>query len=138
MTSSFEGAKEARKEIQKFHACLTHKALVPNQFFRRNSLGYPLQSSTSQLIALFTSKNYDVIPVMVSRIATLLESKHLMPMAERYYEIIFDYICQMTYYVQEFTDVDERAIQISIPEEIMKVGSRKAPLFDNQKWEFVN
>ena len=114
MTSKLEGAKAARKEIKKFHACLNHKDLVPSQFFAMSSIGYPIVSYTSQIVALYESKNYDVIPLFIGRIGKLLEQRDLMPVSDRYIEVIYDYLCHMAYFLDEFTNWDKELSLIHI------------------------
>lgn len=131
-------AKDARKEIKKFHACLNHKDLVPAQFFAMRSLGYPIVSYTSQIIALYESKNFDVIPAFIGRIGRVLEKREVIPVSDHYVEIVCDYLCHMIYYLDQFTEVNKEYWHQIIPEKFLAEAQFKnAPPFDSEEWQFL-
>ncbi|MEH6559960.1 MAG: hypothetical protein V7713_00885 [Marinobacter sp.] len=132
MTSPLAGAKEARSEIKKFHVSLNQENLVPEQCHRRNHRNYPMVSYVSQIAALFFSSNYEVIPVFISRTVTELERNADQPVTESYRKIVYEYLCQMTYFLANYTNVDSEKLKCHIPEEIRNAGSRKAPEMDYQ------
>ncbi len=119
MTSPLAGAKEARNEIKKFHISLNHEHLVPEQCYRRNHSN-------------FLSRNYEVIPIFVSRTVTELERNTDQPVTENYRKIVHDYLCQMAYFLRNYTNVAPEKLEYHIPEEIRKAGLRKAPEIDHQ------
>ncbi len=138
MTSPLAGAKEARNEIKKFHVSLNQENLVPEQCYRRNHRNYPMVSYVSQIVALFLSNNYEVIPTFISRTVTELERNSDQPVTENYRKIVHDYLCQVAYFLTNYTSVDPEKLAYHIPEEIRKVGPRKAPEIDHQTLQFKN
>jgi len=138
MTSALEGAKDARNEIKKFHVCLNQENLVPEQCYRRNHRNYPMVSYASQIVALFLSSNYEVIPIFVSRTAAELDRNQNQPVMENYREVVFDYLCQITYFLVNFTNVDDELIKNIVPRKIYEAGPRKAPEVDHQTLLFKN
>ena len=138
MTSPLAGAKEARSEIKKFHVSLNQENLVPEQCYRRNHKNYPMVSYASQIAALFFSSNYEVIPVFISRTVTELKRNADQPVTENYRKIVYEYLCQMAYFLENYTNVDSEKLEFHIPEEIRKAGSRMAPEIDHQTLQFKN
>lgn len=138
MTSPLEGAKEARHELKKFHVSLNQENLVPEQCYRRNHRNYPMVSYVSQIAALFFSHNYEVIPVFISRTITELDRNVGQPVTENYRKIVKDYLCQMAYFLENFTQVDREKLESYIPEEIRNAGPTKAPEIDHQTLQFKN
>lgn len=138
MTSPSSGAKEARNELKKFHVSLNQENLVPDQCYRRNHRTYPMVSYVSQIAALFFSSNYEVIPVFISRTVTELERNSKQPITENYRRIVLNYLCQMAYFLQKYTQVDEDKLRYYIPEDIRNAGPRKAPEIDHQTLQFKN
>lgn len=138
MTSPLTGAKEARIEIKKFHLSLNQENLVPEQCYRRNHRNYPMVSYVSQIAALFFSSNYEVIPIFISRTVTELERNADQPVTENYRKIVYDYLSQMAYFLENYTDVDSEKLEFHIPIEIRNTGKRKAPEIDHQTLQFKN
>ncbi|MEM9774001.1 MAG: hypothetical protein AAF902_05440 [Chloroflexota bacterium] len=71
---------------------MNHKDLELGQFYTMRSIGYPIVSCTNQIVALYASKNYDVIPAFISLIGYLLERRDLMPVSDQYIEVVYDYL----------------------------------------------
>ena len=138
MTSSLAGAKETRNELKKFHVSLNLENLVPEQCYRRNHISYPMVSYVSQIVALYLSSNYEVIPVFISRTTKELERNANQPVTENYRRIVSDYLSQMAYFLAEYTDVDSEKLEYHIPQEIREAGPRKAPEIDHQTLQFKN
>ncbi len=138
MTSPLAGAKKARNELKKFHASLNHENLVPEQCYRRNHRNYPMVSYVSQIVALFISGNYEVMPVFIDRTATELDRNCEQPVIENYRKIVYDYLCQMAYFLVNYTTVDNDKIKNYIPGVIFNAGSKNAPEIDHQTLQFKN
>ncbi|MGI0119660.1 hypothetical protein [Zooshikella sp. RANM57] len=138
MTSSLAGAKEARSEIKKFHVSLNQANLVPEQCYRRNHHNYPLVSYVSQIAALFFSSNYEVIPVFIKRTVAELDRNGSQPVTENYRKIVYDYLCEMTYFLKNYSPVEHETLKYHIPEDIYNAGPKKAPEIDHQTLQFKN
>ncbi len=136
MTSNLDGAKEARNEIKKFHLCLNHENLVPEQCYRRNHRNYPMVSYVSQIAALFLSGNYEVIPIFIDRVVDELERNADQPVTTNYRAVVFNYLCQITNFLVNFTTVDQEKIKSLIPENILTAGPKKAPELEQESLHF--
>lgn len=60
---SIPGAKAERAKLARLHQVLNASEVVPDQAYRISSGSYPLISYVNHIIALYFSKNYDVIPL---------------------------------------------------------------------------
>lgn len=95
-------------------------------------------SYVSQIAALFFSSNYEVIPVFISRTVTELERNAIQPVIANYRKIVYEYLCQIAYFLENYTSVESEKLEFHIPEEIRKAGSRKAPEINHQTLQFRN
>lgn len=99
---STEGAKESRSVIKQFHSCLNNSEVVPEQAYRRNSGSYPLVCHINNIVGLFLSKNYEVIPIFVARAAEHMTTYPPSAASSAYYELANCYLLQMVYHLRHF------------------------------------
>lgn len=99
---SSEGAKESRSVIKQFHSCLNNSEAVPEQAYRRNSGSYPLVCYINNIVGLFLSKNYEVIPIFVARAAEHMAAHPPNAATTAYYELASCYLAQIVYHLKNF------------------------------------
>lgn len=99
---SAEGAKESRSVIKQFHSCLNNSGVVPEQAYRRNSGSYPLVCYINNIVGLFLSKNYEVIPIFVARAAEHMATYPPSVATTTYYELANRYLAQIVYHLRNF------------------------------------
>ena len=128
MEPSIEGAREARFVVQAFHAVLNSPSLVPEQCYRRNKVSYPLVCYINNLIGLFLSKNYEVIPLFIARAATHMAENPPSLGSEAYYTVAERYLAQMSYFVRSFTSVPREEIEMHIPAGLLALGKQEPPV----------
>lgn len=105
---STEGAKESRSVIKQFHTCLNSLDVIPEQAYRRNGGSYPLVCYINNVVGLFLSKNYQVIPIFVARAIEHMASFPSSAASAVYYELANRYLMQVVYHLRHFVDgVDE-------------------------------
>lgn len=133
MDSSHSDKKSVRKEIEKFHVLLNHEAMIPAQCYRMSDNLYSLVCFTNQIVALFISKNYQMIPIFIGRVLTQLQKVESQPGVMGYRNLVYDYLCQVAYYLDRFCNLDEEWFKSRIPHELLKAGAKKAPEYDHEK-----
>ncbi len=87
---------------------------------------------------LFLSSKYEVISVFVDRTATELERHTEQLVSVIYRKIMYDYLCQVIYFLVNYTHIDNEKIKAIVPPGIFDGGSRKAPEVDYQTLLFKN
>jgi hypothetical protein len=127
MERSIEGAGEARSVLKEFHAFLNSPSLVPEQYYRRNKVSYALVCYVNNIIALFLSKNYEVIPVFISRAAAHMAENPPSEGSAAYYKLVENYLAQMSFFVSSFTSVPREEIEMFIPAELLTLGKQALP-----------
>lgn len=129
---SIEGAREARAVVKAFHTLLNSPGLVPEQCYRMSKIHYSLVSYVNNMVGLFLSKNYDVIPVFIGRAAKHMEDFPATPSASAYYVIVSKYLAQMAYFLRSFTSVSKEEILCFVPASVLNAGAQPAPntMFD--------
>ena len=133
MNPSNSNAKSARKEIEKFHLLLNHQAMIPAQCYRMSDNLYSLVCFTNQIVALFISKNYQMIPIFIERVLKQLQRVESQPDVMGYRHLVYDYLCQVSYYLAQFGDLDEEWFNSRIPQELLDAGAKNAPEYDHEK-----
>lgn len=123
-----EGAHEARSVIKAFHAVLNSPGLVPEQCYRRNKVSYALVCYVNNIIGLFLSKNYEVIPVFIARAATHMTENPPSLGSEAYYAAAESYLAHMSFFVSSFTSVPREEIDMYIPAELLALGKQEPPV----------
>ena len=124
---STEGARDARAVLKAFHTVLNSSDIVPEQCYRMSKAHYPLVCYVNNILGLFLSKNYDVIPVFVGRAAKHMEDFPATPGASTYYAVVQKYLAQMAYFLQNFTRASKEDIASFIPANILNAGAQPAP-----------
>lgn len=137
MSTNSEGQKKARKELDKFHICLNSSSLLPAQTYVPNSIGAQPVIVINQIIALIISKNYERIPFMVHLAYSSFSRLEGKPVYESYKKIAFDYLCQVSYFLKNYTDLDEVYLEKHIPKELLDSGEKDAPQFNVETQQFT-
>jgi hypothetical protein len=125
---SIEGAREARSVVKAFHAVVNSPGLVPEQCYRRNKVSYVLVCYVNNIIGLFLSKNYEVIPVFIARAATHMAENPPSLGSEAYYTVVEKYLAQMSFFVSSFTSVPREEIEMHVPARLLVLGKQEPPL----------
>ena len=121
-----EGAHQSRRVIKRFHAILNSDTLIPEQGYRRNHSIYPLVCYVNNIIGLFLSKNYDVIPVFVARAAEHMVRHPASPASHGYYVVVTRYLSQVVYHLISFIP-DAEFDRERIPASIIDGGPQEPP-----------
>lgn len=124
---SIPGAREERAKLKSFHSHLNHPEVVPEQVYRRNSSGYPLVSYLNNICGLYLSKNYEVIPVFISRAHQHMQEHPASANSKAYYELASIYIRQMAYVLSTYTSISKECLGL-IPDEILDAGPQPSVL----------
>lgn len=127
MELSIEGAGEARSVVKAFHAILNSPGIVPEQCYRRNKVSYLLVCYINNIIGLFLSKNYEVIPVFIARAATHMAENPPSAGSAAYYAVAERYLAQMSFFISSFTSVPREEIDTHIPTELLARGKQHPP-----------
>lgn len=133
MNSSHSGEQSVRKEIEKFHLLLNHEAMIPAQCYRMSDNLYSLVCFTNQIVALFISQNYQMIPIFIERVLKQLQRVESQPGITGYCNLVYDYLCEVTYYLDQFCNLDEQWVKNHIPQELLEAGAKTAPEYDHEK-----
>ncbi len=121
---STEGAKESRSAIKQFHIRLNSLDVIPEQAYRRNSGAYPLVCYINNVVGLFLSKNYEVIPIFVARAVEHMEAFPPNAATAAYYELAERYLMQVVYHLRHFVGgVDKWDDRI--PASFLEAGSQR-------------
>jgi hypothetical protein len=137
-TKSQDGQKDVRKILDKFHSCLNSESLLPAQTYVPSNVGFSPVIIINQIVALMISKNYERIPFMVKLAYRDFSNFNGHPVYSKYREIAFDYLCQVTYFLKTYSEVDTEFIDSSIPKDILNAGKKNAPNFNAQTQKFEN
>ena len=131
-----EGAKQARAAIKQFHHCLNSPALVPIQCYTPSEIGaYPVLW-VNQIVALMFSHNYVRIPFCIRRAYSGFDQIADKPVFDSYRKVAFDYLCQVAYFLENFTDLEEENLKSQIPAEIYGGGSKTPSVYSVQNQSF--
>lgn len=131
-----EGAKKARAIIKAFHHCLNSASLLPSQTYMPANRGFPAVLVINQIVALFLSHNYELIPAQVRMAYDRFVDFDTKPVFSSYKSIAFDYLCQVSYFLGEHTNLDRNELERTIPNEIWIAGPKEAPSYDIERQEF--
>ena len=124
---SIPGAKEERAKLQRFHALLNHELIVPEQAYRMSKTTYPLVCFANNIVALHSSKNYEVIPIFISRAHKHMTEYPAPPAAEAYYELLSRYLRQVAFVLKQYTAVSREALIANVPLELLEAGPQELP-----------
>lgn len=81
-----------RESIADHHTQLNCSDIVPPHCYRRNKVHYDLVSYVNNIIGLYLSKNYEVIPVFIGRAARHMEEFPAGPESMPYYQLASRYL----------------------------------------------
>jgi hypothetical protein len=121
------GAEQERSKLKRFHSALNDPNIVPEQSYRRNSIYYPLVCYVNNIIGLILSKNYEAIPIFIRRAIRHMENTPSSPTTSVYYELVLQYLKQVTYVLKNFTAISEESLVSFIPKHILDAGSQPIP-----------
>ena len=127
MKLSIEGAREAYVVVEAFHGVLNGAALVPEHCYRRNKVSYLLVCYVNNIIGLFLSKNYEVIPVFIGRAAQHMAENPASPGSVAYYKVVTMYLAHMAFVVGSFTDLPHEELEAHVPADLLSLGKQEAP-----------
>ncbi len=133
-----EGAKKARSAIKAFHYCLNSTALLPIQVYTPSQIGAVPVLWVNQIVALMFSHNYVRIPFCIRHAYSGFNQIKDKPVFDSYRKVAFDYLCQVAYFLKNFTDLEEENIKSLIPAEIYDGGEKEPPGFSIQNQGFEN
>ncbi|SFZ74752.1 hypothetical protein [Chitinimonas taiwanensis] len=121
------GAKDERAKLKQFHAILNDTEVVPEQAYRMATTMFPLICFVNNIVALYLSKNYEVIPIFISRAHRHMVERPAPPNAVAYYALLAKYLRQMTFVLRSYSPISEETLQAYIPVEIFAAGSQELP-----------
>ncbi len=131
-----ERAKDVRGVIKQFHSCLNSPNLLPMQAYRSSSLGaYPVLW-VNQVVALMISHNYDPVPAAINRAFTTFDHFKDKPVFDSYKKVAYSYLCQVTYFIVNFTEIEQKTIELVLPKSLVEAGPQKAPPYQIQTLSF--
>jgi hypothetical protein len=115
---SIIGAKSERQKLKDLHVLLNKEDVVPEQAYRMSRANYSLVCFVNNIICLYLSKNYEVIPIFISRAHRHMVDFPANPAAKAYYEHVYRYLCQMAYVLKTYTSVSSESIAL-IPNDVL-------------------
>ncbi|MES2824363.1 MAG: hypothetical protein V4732_12225 [Pseudomonadota bacterium] len=122
-----EGAKKARSVIKIFHRQLNSAGLLPSQTYMPPNIGFVPVCVINQIVALFISHNYERIPGLISFAFKHFPAFDTKPVYGAYKIIAFDYLCQVSYFLSEFTEQEKAELERVIPSAIYLAGPKEPP-----------
>jgi len=124
-----EGAKEARREIKRFHEYVNSPRLVPDQCYRMSSHTYGLVCYVNQVTALYLSKNYSVIPIFLKRSYDALLAANHARVSEPYRNLVLQYLSHVAHFLVDYSCFEEDTAQNIqfIPAELLELSPAPAP-----------
>ncbi|WP_338846286.1 hypothetical protein V8J88_21315 [Massilia sp. W12] len=131
-----DGAKQARAAVKAFHYCLNSSGLLPSQTYIPANVGFAPVCVVNQIVALFFSHNYERIPGLIRFAYERFDAFDVKPVFSAYKAIAFDYLCQVSFFLREFTDLDKAELERTIPSAIFHAGPKAAPDYDIKSGEF--
>ena len=137
-TSLQQGQKHARKVLDRFHICLNTEGLLPAQTYVPSNIGFSPVVVINQIIALMISRNYERVPFMIRLAHRDFKNFEGRPVYQKYREIAFDYLCNVSYFLKKYSDMDSDFIEENIPNEIFIAGEKSAPNYNARTQKFEN
>lgn len=122
MTDNQYGAKQARRQIQQFHAHLNSPNLVPEQCYRMSSSSYTLVNYVNQITGIYLSKNYVILPLFLHRAYTQLMQSEDQRVSTEYRRIVLSYLQHIAQFVHTYHDFssDESYLHDFIPAALLE------------------
>ena len=97
--------------LEDLHKQLHAAGVIEPIWHRRNHAGYVLLSYTSHLVALYTSGNYEAMPIFVGRVQEFLGTAPAQQLSNTYLEIVRRYVVAVCAFLMRRSDVSEAAKQ---------------------------
>lgn len=110
---------QACSQIESLHGILNHKSIMPRLAYRRNFAAYNLICYVNNMIGLYLSENYEVIPIFISRAHAHMKEFSAAVEAQPYYRLIGFYLRQMVHALRCASLVPERELETFLPEELL-------------------
>lgn len=120
---SVSGAREERSKLKHLQELLNQEGVVPDQAYRMSKVDYSLVCFVNNMVGLYLSKNYEVIPVFIARAHKHMLEVRPNPSAESYYGLVSIYLRQMAHVLSTFTSVSAESLAF-IPEDILNAGAQ--------------
>jgi hypothetical protein len=133
-----EGSKSSRETINAFHRCLNAEGLLPSQTYIPGRFGFNPVFIINQIVALFISHNYERIPGQINIAFSHFNAFDGRPVFYPYRAIAYDYLCQVTFFLKEYSGIEFDELAKAIPEELLTAGPKNAPNYDQQRQLFKN
>jgi len=86
-------------DLEKYHETLNRKDILPNKYLRRNHKSYPVVCYVNNIICLYISKNYEEIPLMISRANTYMLRFSDEEKKQIYFRTVIEYISMMKEFI---------------------------------------
>ena len=123
---SIPGAREERAKLKLFQEILNREDIVPEQSYRMSKVSYSLVCFVNNISCLYLSKNYEVIPIFISRAQQHMNEFPATAAMQTYYDLVSIYLRQMAYVLKKFTSVTAESLSF-VPDEILEAGKQKPP-----------
>ncbi len=116
-------------ELERLHRQLNQAQLVPRGGFRRNTLHYPIICYINNIIGLYLSQNFEVIPTFLRRaLVHIREFKQANPevyaQGDAYYALVLEYLSLMAHFIASLEQIDPVARRL-IPGELLSSESNE-------------
>lgn len=97
--------------LEDLHKQLNAAGVIDPIWHRRNHAGYVLLSYINHLVALYTSGNYEAMPLFVGRVQEFLETGAAQQLSNSYLEVVRRYLVAVSDFLLARSDVSEAAKQ---------------------------
>lgn len=124
---SIAGAKEERAKLKQFHVLLNSPNIIPEQAYRMSANLYPLVCYINNVIGLYLSKNYEIIPLFISRALSHISNHPPQPAGITYQTTAMLYLKHMTHILKSYSAISREFLYELIPEEILNAGPQQVP-----------
>ena len=127
LDQSIAGAKEERAKLKLFHVLLNSPNIVPEQAYRMSANLYPLVCYINNIIGLYLSKNYEVIPLFISCALSHINNHPAQPAGIAYQTTAMLYLQHMAHILKSYSAISHEFLHELIPEEILNAGPQQIP-----------
>ena len=124
---SIAGAKEERAKLKQFHALLNSPDIVPEQAYRMSANLYPLVCYINNIIGLYLSKNYEVIPLFINRAYLHINKHPAQPAGIAYQTTAMLYLQHMAHVLKSYSSISHELLYELIAEEVLNAGPQQTP-----------
>ncbi len=108
-----------REKLEIYHKKLNHKDNVPNTAYRRNDIDYPLVCYVNNIIGVYLSSNFDIIPIFIDRAYEYISVRSEKNEDKPYYQLILEYLAVMTEFILTQETVAEE-VKGLIPKQLLQ------------------